>query len=78
MKSFLTVILTALLAFSAPVYADNHDKAAPETKEVCVDVQGKDGKPVIDPKTKKPKQQCTKVKVHKKFEGTKIEDAKKK
>jgi hypothetical protein len=51
---------------------------APETKRVCLDVQGKDGKPVIDPKTKKPKQNCTTVKVRPKFEGTKIEDAKKK
>jgi hypothetical protein len=53
-------------------------KKAPEVKTVCLDVQGKDGKPVIDPKTKKPKQNCTKVKVRQKFEGTKIEDAKKK
>jgi hypothetical protein len=52
--------------------------AQPETKKVCVDIQGKDGKPVIDPKTKQPKQSCTVVKVRQKFEGTKIEDAKKK
>jgi hypothetical protein len=52
--------------------------AQPETKKVCVDVQGKDGKPVIDPKTKQPKQNCTTVKVRPKFEGTKVEDAKKK
>jgi hypothetical protein len=52
--------------------------AQPETKKVCVDIQGKDGKPVIDPKTKQPKQSCTTVKVRQKFEGTKIEDAKKK
>lgn len=66
------------LAVSYPAYADNHDKKAPETKKVCVDVQGKDGKPVMDPKTNKPKQNCTTVKVREKFEGTKIEDAKKK
>ena len=67
------------LAVSVPSYANNHDKKdEPEVKTVCVDVQGKDGKPVIDPKTKKPKQNCTKVKVRQKFEGTKIEDAKKK
>lgn len=66
------------LAVSFPAYADKHEKKAePEVKTVCVDVQGKDGKPVIDPKTKKPKQNCTKVKVREKFEGTKIEDAKK-
>jgi hypothetical protein len=51
---------------------------APKTKRVCLDVQGKDGKPVMDPKTNKPKQNCTTVKVREKFEGTKIEDAKKK
>jgi len=62
------------LALSYPVYAAD----AAETTKVCVDVQGKDGKPVIDPKTKKPKQECKEVKKHKKHEGTKLEDAKKK
>jgi hypothetical protein len=52
--------------------------AAPQTKRVCVDIQGRDGKPVIDAKTKKPKQNCITVKVREKFEGTKMEDAKKK
>jgi hypothetical protein len=53
-------------------------KDEPVYKTVCLDVQGRDGKPVIDPKTGKPKQNCTKVRVREKFEGTKIEDAKKK
>jgi hypothetical protein len=75
MKKLLTLLVAA--AFVMPVMAAD-EKAAPETKKVCVDVQGKDGKPVIDPKTKQPKQQCTTVKVRKKHEGTKIEDAKKK
>lgn len=64
------------LALAFPVQAAEDKK--PETKKVCVDVQGKDGKPVMDPKTKKPKQDCKEVKVHKKHEGTKVEDAKKK
>lgn len=64
------------LAVAYPSYAADEKKA--ETKKVCVDVQGKDGKPVVDPKTKKPKQDCKEVKVHKKHEGTKVEDAKKK
>ena len=64
------------LALAYPAHAVEEKKA--ETKKVCVDVQGKDGKPVIDPKTKKPKQDCKEVKVHKKHEGTKVEDAKKK
>ena len=52
--------------------ADAADAAKPATKKVCVDAQGKDGKPVIDPKTKKPKQNCKEVKVHKKHEGTAV------
>jgi hypothetical protein len=53
-------------------------KDEPVYKTVCIDVQGRDGKSVIDPKTNKPRQNCTKVRVREKFEGTKIEDAKKK
>ena len=51
--------------------------AEPVYKTVCLDVQGKDGKPVLG-KDGKPRQNCTKVRVREKFEGTKIEDAKKK
>lgn len=64
------------LAVSYPAYADKHDKKD-ETVKVCVDVQGKDGKPVIDPKTKKPKQECKEVKKHKKHEGTAVPEKKK-
>jgi azurin len=77
MKFLTSLIIAGFLATGPAAYAAE-DKAAPEVKTVCVDVQGKDGKAVIDPKTKKPKQNCTKVKVRKKHEGTKIEDAKKK
>jgi hypothetical protein len=63
------------LAVAYPSYAADDKK--PETKKVCVDVQGKDGKPVIDPKTKKPKQDCKDVKVHKKHEGTAVPEKKK-
>lgn len=76
MKQIIFVAGLAL-SLSFPVLADNHDKK-PETVRICVDVQGKDGKPVIDPKTKKPKQDCKEVKKRNKHEGTKIEDAKKK
>jgi adenine-specific DNA glycosylase len=61
---------------AAPAAAPKKDE--PQFKTVCLDVQGRDGKPVIDAKTGKPKQNCTKVRVREKFEGTKIEDAKKK
>ena len=77
MKQFLTAFVLGL-ALTIPAYAtDKKDDAKPETRKVCVDVQGKDGKPVMDPKTNKPKQQCKEVKAHQKHEATKIEDAKK-
>jgi hypothetical protein len=75
MKLFLTMLMAGFLA-AGPVYAAEEKKEA-ETAKVCVDVQGKDGKPVIDPKTKKPKQECKTVKKHQKHEGTKVPDAKK-
>ena len=67
-----TIIFVAglALAMSFPSYAAEDTK--PKTKKVCVDQQGKDGKPVIDPKTKKPKQNCKEVKVHKKHAGTEV------
>jgi hypothetical protein len=74
MKNLLALLLVSAFAM-APAVAE---EKKPETKKICVDVQGKDGKPVIDPKTKKPKQDCKEVKIHKKHEGTKPEDVKKK
>lgn len=81
MKSLTTLLVASLFALSTAACAGEkkeEPKTEPEVKTVCLDVQGKDGKPVMDKKTGKPKQNCTKVKVRKKFEGTKIEDAKKK
>ena len=90
MKLFATALFAGMMVFGTAACAKEEPKKevaaevkkdaaeAPKTKQVCLDVQGKDGKPVIDPKTKKPKQNCTTVKVREKFEGTKIEDAKKK
>ena len=74
---FKSIIFAAGLALTVayPTYAAEEKKA--ETKKVCVDVQGKDGKPVIDPKTKKPKQDCKEVKGHKKHEGTAVPEKKK-
>jgi hypothetical protein len=73
MKHFLLAISLAL-GFSTSVLAADAEK--PETVRVCVDIQGKDGKPVIDPKTKKPKQDCKEIKKHKKYEGTKVPEKK--
>jgi hypothetical protein len=46
--------------------------AAAEIKEVCHDRVDKAGKPVMDKKTGKQAQDCKKIKVHKKLEGTEI------
>jgi hypothetical protein len=43
-----------------------------EMRTVCTDVNGKDGKPVMDPKTNKPKQSCKEIKVRQKYEATKV------
>lgn len=65
------IIAILSLAFATTfVYADG------EKTKVCVDVKDKDGKVVIDPKTKSPKQQCKEMKVHKKLEGTAIPEKK--
>jgi len=52
------------------------EEPAKETKRICVDVKDKDGKDVIDSKTKKVKQNCKEVKQHKKLEGTKVPEKK--
>jgi hypothetical protein len=72
------VVATAAAPAAAPAApaAAPAAPSAPEYKTVCLDVQGKDGKPVLG-KDGKPRQNCTKVRVRQKFEGTKIEDAKK-
>ena len=49
---------------------NNHVYAA-ETKKVCKDVIGKDGKTVVN-KDGTVKQSCKEIKVHKKLEGTEV------
>jgi hypothetical protein len=49
---------------------NNHVFAA-ETKEVCHDKTDKAGKPVLN-KDGTPKQDCKKIKIHKKLEGTEV------
>jgi hypothetical protein len=72
-----SLILTLALALGTSLaYAEEPKK---ETVKVCVDVKDKAGQPVIDPKTKKPKQNCKEVKQHKKLENaTAVPDGKKK
>ena len=61
MKKLLTVFV-AICALN--VYAA-------EVKEVCHDKVDKAGKPVMD-KNGKAKQDCKKIKIHKKLEGTEV------
>jgi len=65
---FWSICLVVGLWF--PVY-NNHVFAA-EIKEVCRDKVDKAGKPVMDKKTGKPVQDCKKIKIHKKLEGTEV------
>ncbi len=67
MKKILLVLALAL--GSQLAIAEEPKK---ETKRICVDVKDKEGKEVIDPKTKKVKQNCKEVKQHKKLEGTDV------
>jgi hypothetical protein len=68
----LLFALVTSLALVGTAYAGG------EMKEVCTDVKDKAGKEVKDPKTGKVKQSCKQVKVHKKVEGDKVPDGKKK
>jgi hypothetical protein len=63
MKKLIAVLMMSALPLA---YADCH---AAEEKKVCVKE--------FDNKTKKEKEVCKTIKVHKKLEGTKIDGAKK-
>ena len=65
----LIALLT--IAFAGTAFAGG------EMKEVCHDKVDKAGKPVMDKKTGKQAQECKKIKVHKKLEGTEVPPAKK-
>lgn len=69
MKKFIVAVIASFALMSAFAEA--------ETKKVCKDKTDKAGKLVLD-KAGKPQQECKTIKVHKKLEGTKIEEAKKK
>jgi hypothetical protein len=70
MKLLLAIVTSLALAGTA--YAGG------ETKEVCTPKVDKAGKAVMDKKTGKQAQDCKKIKVHKKVEGDKVPDGKKK
>ena len=70
MKLLLALVTSLALAGTA--------FAGGEVKEVCTPKVDKAGKPVNDKKTGKQAQDCKKIKVHKKVEGDKVPDGKKK
>lgn len=69
MKKLLALLIVGLFATGV--------QAEAVVKEVCKDKVDAKGK-VVNGKDGKPVQVCKKIKTHKKFEGTKVEDAKKK
>ena len=66
-----TLLALSLLTFLGTAFAEA------EMKEVCHDKVDKAGKPVMDKKTGKQAQECKKIKVHKKLEGTAVPEKKK-
>jgi hypothetical protein len=66
------ILLVLALTLGSQFVIAEEPKKQPETVKICVDVKDKAGQPVIDPKTKKPKQNCKEVKQHKKLEGTDV------
>jgi hypothetical protein len=74
MKKFLVAL--SLVTLSVVGVQTVHAKA--EIKEVCTPRVDKAGKPVMDKKTGKQAEDCKKIKVHKKVEGTKVPEPKKK
>lgn len=57
----LAILLSSLLAFNV-AFAEEAAPAKPEVKKICIDL-------VVKGKKQK---QCKNVKMHKKFEGTKV------
>ena len=75
MKTRLYSLMPIVLGLSLLLFA-NLGHAAAEIKEVCKDRKDKAGKVVMDKKTNKPAQDCKKIKVHKKLEGTRVPEKK--
>ena len=66
MNKFLSLVVLGFLIATVPTaYAGG------EVKEVCHDKVGKDGKPVVG-KDGKVVQECKKIKVHEKLDGTPV------
>ena len=72
MKKLLAALYIAGIYSVCLVATTSIAYAGGEIKEVCHDKVDKAGKPVMDKKTGKPAQDCKKIKVHKKLEGTEV------
>jgi hypothetical protein len=75
MKLFLALITSLALMGSAYAADDKEGPGKGEIKEVCTDKKDKAGK-VINGKDGKPVQECKKIKVRKKVEGTAVPEKK--
>lgn len=64
MKKILLAL--AIFGLTTVAYAEE-----PKTKQVCTDIKGQDGKPVVN-KDGSKKQTCKTVRVHKKYDGTAV------
>jgi hypothetical protein len=67
-----------LLALATSLILVGTAHAAAEIKEICSPKMDAAGKPVMDKNTGKQVQNCKKIKVHKKVEGDKVPEDKKK
>jgi hypothetical protein len=75
MKLFLALITSLALMGSAYAADDKEGPGKGEIKEVCTDKKDKAGK-VVNGKDGKPVQECKKIKVRKKVEGTAVPEKK--
>jgi hypothetical protein len=75
MKLFLALITSLALIGGAYAADDKEGPGKGEMKEVCTDKKDKAGK-VVNGKDGKPVQECKKVKVRKKVEGTAVPEKK--
>ncbi len=77
MKNVIASLALAFATtFGVAYAAEEAPKETPKEKVVCIDKTTKDGKVILDKKTGKPAQDCRKMKIHKKLEGTKVPPAK--
>ena len=75
MKNKLYSLLPIALGIGL-LFLANMTHAEGTVKEVCKDKKDKAGQVIVDKKTKKPVQECKKIRVHKKLEGTAVPEKK--